>query len=385
MGLLKVFLIIAGLRLGREVFLPLALSVLISFLLSPLVTRFRRWHFGRIPSVLLAVLLGFAILGSLGTFMTSQLGDVMHQLPRYQENIEKKLNSVAKTGGGFFGRIFGSVENIRKQMTPQQPPAQPQQPQIGEKNQNGKNEKPTPVEVQNSPLSPLTILRTVVGSLLSALVMLFIVIVFVIFMLTEREDLRKRIIVLIGGHPEQTLELLDEASDRLSRYLLMQLIVNITYAVPVAAGLFFIGIPNPILWGAIAGLLRYIPYIGPWIAMAMPATLSLAVDPGWGKPLMVFGLFGVVELVVANFLEPWLYGSSTGITPLAVLFAALFWTSVWGTLGLLLSTPLTVCLVSVARYVPSMNFLRVLFGDEPGDASKRRQPKGNSASQPVAR
>ncbi|HWF18998.1 MAG TPA: AI-2E family transporter [Verrucomicrobiae bacterium] len=377
-AVVTVFLVVAALKLGREVFLPLALATLCSFLLSPLVTRFRRWHLGRIPSVLIAVLIAFAVLGAMGTFMASQMGDLARKLPGYQENFQKKWQSVAQKGGGFFGRITGSAENLRKQLTPTNTNTQQQ---TGGQN---KNEKPTPVEVKNPALSPLTVVRTVIGSILSALLMLFIVIVFVIFMLFERENLRKRLISLINGSTESTTELLDEASDRVSRYLLMQLVVNVTYAIPITVCLYFVGIPNPILWGVLSGLLRYIPYIGPWIAMALPATMALAVDPGWDKPLLVFGLYGAVELIVANFVEPWLYGSSTGITPLAVLFAALFWTWIWGPLGLLLSTPLTVCLVSFGRYLPSLGFLRILFGDEPGDA-KKNQPKGNSSSRSAAR
>jgi predicted PurR-regulated permease PerM len=224
------------------------------------------------------------------------------------------------------------------------------------------------------------LLKTVLGSVFSALVMLFVVVIFLIFMLIEQDDLRARLTRLIGGEPGRTSELLNEASDRVSTYLLMQLIVNVSYAIPIALGLYFIGLPNAILWGVLAGLLRYIPYIGPWIAMALPALLALAVDPEWSKPLMVLGLFAVVELIVANVIEPWLYGSSTGITPLAVLVAAVFWTWVWGPLGLLLSTPLTVCFVSIGRYLPSMKFLDILFGDEPKGRRKKNQSKDSSGS-----
>ncbi|HZV35019.1 MAG TPA: AI-2E family transporter [Verrucomicrobiae bacterium] len=378
--LLSVFLVVAALRLLRELFLPLALAVLFSFLLSPLVTRFRRLHLWRVPSVFIAVFIGFAILGSLGMFLASQIGDVVHKLPEYQQNIDKKFQSVTKKGSGFIGRVSGSLEHLRKQLSESSTPTQ----QKEQNSQNGQKEKPTPVEVQNTPFSPLTILRKVVGSLFSFLVGVFIVVVFVIFMLIERENLRARLVRFIGGPSEQTTELLDEASARVTRYLLMQLIINVTYAIPIALGLFFIGIPNPILWGALAGLLRYIPYIGVWFAVAVAAFLSLAVDPGWAKPLMVLGLFAVVEIIVANAIEPWLYGSSTGITPLAVLVSAVFWTWLWGPLGLLLSTPLTVCLVSVGRYIPTMSFLRILFGDEPGDIRKKNHSKGNSEPRSAA-
>jgi hypothetical protein len=185
-------------------------------------------------------------------------------------------------------------------------------------------------------------------------------------MLIEREDLRDRLIRLIGtGKLNVTTQLLDDAGHRVSGYLLMQLIVNVTYGIPIGLGLFFIGIPNPILWGLLATLLRYIPYAGIWIAASMPFALSLAVDPDWTKPLLTLGLFAVMEVIVANVVEPWLYGVSTGITPLAVLAAAVFWTWLWGPVGLLLSTPLTVCLVSMGRYIPNFSFLNILLGDEP--------------------
>lgn len=359
------FLVVAALRLAREVFLPVALAILLSFLLWPLVERFRKWRLGRIPSVFIAVLIAFAILGLISTFMAGQMADLAHKLPGYQQNFHKKIESVTKAGGGMAGWVINSVESLRKELTTSAKPANA--------NQTKQEEKPTPVQVQNSSFSPLTVVRTVLGSVLSILVMLFVVVVFVIFMLIERDDLRRRMIRLIGqASPESTTKLLDEASGRVSTYLLMQLIVNVSYAVPIAAGLYFIGIPNPILWGALSGLLRYIPYIGPWIAMSMPFTLALAVDPHWAKPLMVLGLFAVVEIIVANAVEPWLYGSSTGMTPLAVLVAAVFWTWLWGPLGLLLSTPLTVCMVSVGRYIPSMGFLNTLFGEDPDESAVKK-------------
>ncbi len=373
--MLNVFLVVVALRFARDVFLPIGLAILFSFLLSPLVSLFRRWHLGRIPSVFIAVLIAFAILGSLATFMEGQIGDLAHRLPEYQENFHKKVKSFTEAGGGVFGRLFQYQENLRKELIPAT--NQTNAPSAGRT-----KEKPATVEVQNPPFSPLTVVKEVLGSLFSLAVMLFIVVVFVIFMLIERDDLRDRLIRLFrAGKPEtSTSELLDEASDRVSRYLLMQLLVNVCYAIPIGAGLYFIGIPNPLLWGMLSGLLRYIPYIGPWIAMAMPFTLALAVDPDWSKPLMVLGLFGVVELIVANAVEPWLYGSSTGITPLAVLVAAVFWTWLWGPVGLLLSTPLTVCFVSLGRYIPSLKWLDILFGDEPRSQSSRNQAKGNSGS-----
>jgi predicted PurR-regulated permease PerM len=184
-------------------------------------------------------------------------------------------------------------------------------------------------------------------------------------MLLQREDLRGRLIRLIGqGRISTTTRAMDDAGARVSRYLLMQLVVNVAYGVPVAVGLSFIGVPNAILWGAFATILRFIPYVGPWIAAAFPITLSLAVSPGWMMPLLTIGLFVVLELLSNNVMEPWLYGSSTGVSPIALIVAAVFWTWLWGPVGLVLATPLTVCLVVMGRHVPRLSFLSVLLSDE---------------------
>jgi predicted PurR-regulated permease PerM len=205
---------------------------------------------------------------------------------------------------------------------------------------------------------------------------LFLVVVFCLFILIERDDLRTRLIRIVGsGNVTLTKQLLEEANHRLSRYLVMQLMVNICYGTAVGLGLRFIGIPNPLLWGMMAGLLRYVPYAGPWIAASMPFAVGLAVAQGWGRPLGVLGIFACVELLTANFVEPWLYGHSTGITSLAVLLAAVFWTWLWGAAGLLLSMPLTVCLVSIGRYFPQLELLDQLFSE----AQKPPKPRSRGS------
>ena len=192
------------------------------------------------------------------------------------------------------------------------------------------------------------------------------VVIFVIFILLYREDLRDRIIRLVSsGDLQRTTEAMSQAGQRVSRYLLMQLVVNTTYGVPIGVGLYFIGVPNPVLWGLLATILRFIPYAGPMIGAAFPVALSFAVDPGWTMPLMTIGLFLGIELIVGNAIEPWLYGASTGISAIAILIAAVFWTWLWGPIGLLLSTPLTVCLVVIGRFVPQLRFLDVMLGDRP--------------------
>jgi methylmalonyl-CoA mutase cobalamin-binding subunit len=219
--------------------------------------------------------------------------------------------------------------------------------------------------VETSKANPLQLLQIIISPLLGPLGTIGLVLLLVIFMLLKREDLRSRLIRLIGhGRISDTTRALDDAGRRVSRYLLMQLLVNVTYGISVAIGIFFLGVPNAILWGAFATLLRFIPYIGPWIAAAFPIILSLAVSPSWMMPLLTLGLFVVLELISNNVMEPWLYGSSTGISSFALIVAAVFWTWLWGPIGLLLATPLTVCLVVMGRHAPRLAFLSIMLSDE---------------------
>ncbi|RVD12974.1 AI-2E family transporter, partial [Mesorhizobium sp. M4B.F.Ca.ET.017.02.2.1] len=224
---------------------------------------------------------------------------------------------------------------------------------------------PIPVEIVAHE-KPLEVLQNLVAPLLSPLASAGLVIVVVIFMLMEREDLRDRFIRLVGyGDLHRTTQALQDAGKRVGQYLLMQLVVNIVYAVPITIGLWVLGIPNALLWGMLALALRFVPYIGPIIGALLPLFLALAVAPGWALLLWTAALFIVMELITGNVIEPWLYGSRTGLSPLAIIVAAIFWTWLWGPLGLVLSTPLTVCLVVLGRHVPQFEFLDVLFGNEP--------------------
>ncbi len=253
-------------------------------------------------------------------------------------------------------RVTRVVRSVTEELTPK--PA-PTRIQPGE-------ERPVPVEIRRTTFSPLEVIRNVLGSVFNVVLTVAIVIVFVIFMLIQREDLRDRLIRLLGaGSVNVTTQALDEAAQRVSRYLLALLGVNIVYGVVAGIGLYFIGVPNPLLWGLLAGLLRYVPYLGIWIAAAMPAAVAFGVEPGWVQVVIIFGLYIGVDLLIYNFVEPQLYGTSTGISPIAILVAAVFWTWLWGPVGLLLATPLTVCLVVLGRYVPSLEFLSVLLSDEP--------------------
>jgi predicted PurR-regulated permease PerM len=327
--------------------------LLLAFLLGPLVIRFRHWGFGRVPSAIVVVFFSFLLIGSVGAMMTSQLTDLAHKMPEYQHNVREKLHSLRTSGSGLLTRATRFVRNFSDVIPA---PAPAPKPETGE-------EKPVPVEIRQGPFSDT--IQKLLGSVLNVVLMGGIVIVFVIFMLIQREDMRDRLIRLAGlRRVNVTTKLLDDAAHRISRYLLAQLGINFSYGVLVGVGLYFIGVPNPVLWAALATLLRYIPYLGIWIAAIMPAAVALAVDPGWLKLLLVFSLYFGVDILVYNFVEPLLYGNSTGISPIAILVAAVFWTWLWGPVGLLLSTPLTVCLAVIGRHVPRLEFLSVMLSDE---------------------
>jgi predicted PurR-regulated permease PerM/CheY-like chemotaxis protein len=352
--LFTVVIVVAVLYFARVVLIPVALAVLLAFLLAPLVNRLRHWGLGRVPSVLVVVHFSFLLIGIIGALMASQMTDLGKQLPEYQENVRKKLHSIGNSGGGFINRVTHVVQNLSQELAP------PQQRQ-----NSGSADKPVPVEIQKTTFAPLEIVQKLLGSVVNGVLMFVIVIVFVVFMLIQREDLRDRLIRLVGaGQVQVTTQALDDAAQRLSKYLVAQLVVNLAFGILAGIGLYFIGVPNPILWGFLAVLLRYIPYLGIWIAATLPALLVFAVDPGWLKVPLIFGLYGGIDIIMYNVVEPCVYGSSTGVSPVAILLAAVFWTWLWGPMGLLLATPLTVCLAVIGRYVPSMEFLNIMLSDQ---------------------
>ena len=350
-------MVVAVLYFARTVFVPLALAVLLTFLLAPLVIRLRRWRLGRTPAALIVVLFSIFIVSVIGSLMGSQMTDLAHKLPEYQQNIRKKVNSIRTSGSGLITRATRTIRDLTEELIPQPPPPPNTQPA---------EQKPVPVEIRHAPFAPLEVVQKILGSVFSLVLVAGIVTVFVIFMLIQREDLRDRLIRLIGaGRVNVTTQALDEAADRVSRYLLALFIVNVGFGTLVGIGLYFIGVPNPLLWGIFAMLLRYVPYLGVWIAATMPALLAFAVEPGWVKVPIIFGLYAGLDFTIYNFVEPLLYGNRTGISPVAILVAAVFWTWLWGPVGLLLATPLTVCVVVLGRYVPSLEFLSVMLSDEP--------------------
>lgn len=347
--------------LGREVIVPLALAALLTFLLIPLVDRLQRW-IGRVAAVILTMLLILGGTIAAGWSISHQAVDLANRLPDYKENLRAKLQSIQMPSGGGFKRLSDTFEDLKKDL----PAGLGAKPEEKAKPTTAPPAAPLPVKVMDdSPGHSLELIQSLASPVLGPLGTAALVLLLVTFMLLKHEDLRSRFIRLMGqGRISSTTRALDDAGMRIRRYLLMQLVVNLTYGFALCVGLYFIGVPNALLWGALAAGLRFIPYIGPWIAAAFPMLLSLAVSPSWLTPALTLGLFIAIELVTNNVLEPWLYGSSTGVSSMALIVAAVFWTWLWGPVGLVLSTPLTVCLVVMGRHIPQLSFLSVLLSEE---------------------
>ena len=355
---------IVTLYFARIVLIPFALALLFTFILTPVVKLLERIHFGRIPSAILVVLLSLGACGVVGWTVAKQFSQVVNQLPDYKANIRTKLTSLHWKSPHALDNASQTMTEISKDLA-----TAPTGQRSGDATltrptmmRPTPEAKPIPVEVVKSPALPLESMQNVLELLASVL----IVLVFTIFMLIRREDLRNRLISLAGdGNLRLVTQTLDDASARVSRYLLLQFVVNTCYGIFIGSCLHFIGLPGALLWGVIVGTLRFLPYIGPPLGGIMPLLLSLAVFGGWTRPLIVLGLFVFTELIVSNLVEPFLYGIHTGISSLAILVAAIFWTAIWGPIGLVLSTPLTVCVLVVGRHVPRLRFLQILLGDEP--------------------
>jgi predicted PurR-regulated permease PerM len=366
---LNPLLIMAGVVLilyfARAVLIPLALALTLNFLLTPLVMWLQKLRLSRVPAVALATLICIAVLGGLSWVVARQLLQVANNLPQYRLNIHNKLEALHAAPSNALERATESVQEIGRELSePEANPASPEASRAVSKGQPAL-QAPLPVQVIASPSSGLQYLRQVVGPFLQPIGTAGMVLIFTVFILIKQEDLRDRFLRLAGVAQLHAMTLaLDDAAHRISRYLVMQFLVNACYGVCFGVGLFFIGVPNAILWGVIAGVLRIVPYAGALAATGFPLLLALAVFNGWGSPLLVVLLFALLELIAANVVEPWLYGAHTGISSLALLVTTVFWTMLWGWAGLILAVPLTVCVIVLGRYVPRMSFLHVLLGDE---------------------
>ena len=319
-------------------------------------------------AVVSLVILAFALIFAMGSLFASQLTQLAGDLPRYQSTISEKIHSFrdTKAGRGTLERASDILKDLGKQLDkPNDVVTAPASGPLVSPKTAGP-QAPVQVEVRQPDPSALENLQTLISPLVHPLATTGIIIIFVIFILLQREDLRNRLIRLAGSYDlQRTTAALDDAARRLSRLLLTQLIVNGAFGVVIGIGLSLIGIPSAILWGILAAVLRFVPYIGAVIAAAFPLALAVAVDPGWSMLLWTLALFLVVEPVVGQIVEPMVYGRSTGLSPVAVVASATFWTALWGPIGLVLATPLTVCLVVLGRHIERLEFLDVMFGDRP--------------------
>ncbi len=361
---------VAALYFARSVLIPIALAVLFAFLLAPLVNLLEKARLGRTGPVIVVVLLVAGLLMGLGYLVFNQAISLAAQLPNYKSTISRKIESFRGVRENGIGKAEATVKELGQELSSTIETPTPNE-EAGQ-NQRGKHPllpggsiaHPVPVEVvqQNSPIASASAL---LGPFLGPLATLGIVMVFTAFILLRSEDLRNRLFTLAGlSRFHVTTQAFDEATERVGKYLFLQFLMNLGYGTLFGTALYFIGVPNAFLWGVLAALLRFIPYIGTLAGAAMPILLSLAVFDGWMKPLLAFGAFVAIEIITSYVVEPLLYAAHTGVSSLAILVAAIFWAALWGPVGLLLSTPLTVCIVVIGRYIPQWEFLSVLLGDQ---------------------
>lgn len=350
-GLMIASIVILALYFGRDMLIPLALAMLFGFLLDPAVSKLKRWGLPRMASAIVVVAFSLAALGGLGMYLGSQVQQLSADLPTYQSTIRDKLRSLRKSANmpSAWDGVFKTYNTVEKEIA----------------SVDNARTRVQKVEVQSPESKPTTRMLQWLGRIAEPVTTAGIVLLFVILILLDRDELRDRLLRLVGGNLNVATDALDEASQRIGKYLRMQFIVNVSYGVPLAMGLLLIGVPGAILWGVLGAIMRFVPYVGPMMSAVFPLALAFAVDPRWDMFLMTIGLILLLELISNNVIEPWLYGSSTGLSTLSIIVAATFWTALWGPIGLILSTPLTVCLLVLGRYIPSLKFMEVLLGSEP--------------------
>ena len=364
LGLAVAAIAVAALYVAQDVLIPITLAMLLSFVLSPLVDRLQRIGLWRAPAVIVAVMAALSVLALLATLIGSQAASLAGDAPRYAQTIEQKVQGVQ----GYAVSHLASLTSQFAGKPQKQPPraANLNAPAAG----NGGPRRPVLVEVAQPSPSPLTIAKTILAPIMGPLETTVIVLIVTIFVLLQKEDLRDRFIRVFGSNDlHRTTMAMDDAGQRLSRYFLSQLTVNTAFGIVIGLGLWLIGIPSPAMWGILAGMLRFVPYIGSFLAAVVPAALGAAIDPNWSTAIYVVALFFIVEPLTGYAVEPMLYGHSTGLSPVSVIVAAVFWTWIWGPIGLILSTPLTLCLVVLGRHVKSLEFFDVLLGDRPALSS----------------
>lgn len=352
--------VVAALYVAQAVLIPITLAILLSFVLGPVVSLFRRMRLPKVAAVLLAVLLALAVILLLGALIGTQIADLAGNLALYQTTVMHKFDTVRNLLNhqlAALGSHFGNLMAIGHHTAPQ--PA-------GAAHATGAEPPPMPVTVEQPAPTALSLAHSLLTPILRPIETIGIVIVFAIFFLLQKEDLRDRLIRLLGSSDlHRTTLAIDEAGSRLSSYFLAQTGINAGFGVVICLGLTVLGLPNPILWGVLAMLLRFVPYIGSFISALLPVAVAAAVDPHWGLAIATLALFLVAEGITGQIVEPMTYGSTTGLSPVAVIVVAVFWSWLWGPIGLILSTPITLCLVVVGRYVKRLEFFDVLLGDRP--------------------
>ncbi len=361
LGLAVGVVAVAALYVAQDVLIPITLAVMLSFVLSPLVNLLQRAGLWRVPSVIVTVLAALGVMALLGTLIGSQAASLTGNAPSYAQTIERKVQGVQ-------AYAVSHLASITHQLAGKAPPPPRAQPGAiaAPATSAAAERRPVLVEIAQPAASPLKLARTILAPVLGPLETTILVLIVTIFVLMQKEDLRDRFIRVFGSNDlHRTTMAIDDAGQRLSRYFLSQLAVNTCFGAVIGIGLWAIGIPSPAMWGILAGMLRFVPYIGSFIAAVAPIALGAAIDPGWSMAIYVAVLFIVVEPLTGYVVEPLLYGHSTGLSPVSVIVAAVFWTWLWGPIGLILSTPLTLCLVVLGRHVKSLEFFDVLLGDRP--------------------
>lgn len=361
LGLVVTTIIIAGLYYGRPILVPLVLAFFLGFVLDPLVSKLKRLGMARPFAVVLVACFALtAIVGS-GFVLAMQVRTLSAQLPVYQHNIKYKLRTFVHSfeGPSMFEGAITTFDTVKKEVDAE----------TAKKSDSSTAPQflpePQRVQIQEAPVSPIAKAGKWLDAIGGPLTDAGIVLVFVVLVLLDRQNLRDRLLRLLGGNLHRTTDAMDDAGTRISKYLTMQLLVNLIYGVPMAIGLAVIGIPGAVLWGAVAAIMRFVPYIGPMISALFPLALAFAVDQGWTMLVWVFALIVFLELVSNNLIEPWAYGTSTGLSAMSLMVSATFWTLLWGPVGLVMSTPLTVCLLVIGRHLPQLRFFDVLLGSQP--------------------
>jgi predicted PurR-regulated permease PerM len=355
-------LILAAFVWAKEFLLPLILATLISFLLAPVVSRLERWHFPRALAVLSVVAIAFALIGGLCSTLSLQGLDLVNSLPKYSDNIHSKWVAIQKGPPGPLNLAFTNVGSMISDLG-----------KVSASAGGTQKLEPTKVQIVSATDSVFSLVRNSLTPVIGPIGEFAVVVVLVVFLLLERKRLRVRFLRLIGHSRVATTTLaVDEAGSRLSGFLVGQLMVNTGFAILLGIGLFLIGIPNAFLWAVLTLVLRFLPYVGLWISAFFPLALSIAISAGWREPVLTLGLYGILEVLTNNVVEPFVLGGSTGMSPLAIIVSALFWTWLWGPIGLLLATPLTACLVVLGRYFPGFHVYSVLLASEPPTSAETK-------------